>query len=152
VRSLITLLGVPLMGLSVSSWGADPLLGYGIVLLVGVWAGMISLGCQYFMLDLNPQLYKKDAENDRLSDKKEKQITDFVPSVLKYSNFFMFILYFSLWTFAVNLSAPFFNIYLLKNLSWDVSLVTIYSSLSSGANLLLLMFWGKWAAGEIAPY
>ena len=59
------------MGLSVSSWGADPLLGCGIVLLVGVWAGMISLGCQFFMVDVNPQLYKKDAENDRLSDKKE---------------------------------------------------------------------------------
>jgi len=143
--SLITLLGVPLMGWFVSTWGADPLLGYGIVLLVGVLAGMISLGCQYFMVDVNPQLYKKDAENDRLTDKKEKQITDFVPLALKDSNFLMFILYFSLWTFAVNLSAPFFNIYLLKNLSLDVSLVTIYSSLSSGANLLLLMFWGKLA-------
>jgi len=143
--SLITLLGVPLMGWFVSTWGADPLLGYGIVLLVGVLAGMISLGCQYFMVDVNPQLYKKDAENDRLADKKEKKITDFVPLALKDSNFLMFILYFSLWTFAVNLSAPFFNIYLLKNLSLDVSLVTIYSSLSSGANLLLLMFWGKLA-------
>jgi MFS family permease len=143
--SLITLLGVPLMGWFVSTWGADPLLGYGIVLLVGVLAGMISLGCQYFMVDVNPQLYKKYAESDRLSDKKEKQITDFVPLALKDSNFLMFILYFSLWTFAVNLSAPFFNIYLLKNLSLDVSLVTIYSSLSSGANLLLLMFWGKLA-------
>ena len=143
--SLITLLGVPLMGLSVSAWGADPIFGYGIVLLVGVLAGMISLGCQYFMVDVNPQLYKKDAENDRLSDKKEKPITDFVPSALKDSNFLIFILYFSVWTFAVNLSAPFFNIYLLKNLSLDVSLVTIYSSLSSGANLLLLMFWGKLA-------
>jgi Na+/melibiose symporter-like transporter len=76
---------------------------------------------------------------------KKKQITDFVPSALKDSNFLMFILYFSVWTFAVNLSAPFFNIYLLKNLSLDVSLVTIYSSLSSGANLLLLMFWGRLA-------
>ncbi|MFS8119092.1 MAG: MFS transporter, partial [Microcoleus sp.] len=53
--------------------------------------------------------------------------------------------YFSVWTFAVNLSGPFFNIYLLKDLSLDVSLVTIYSSLSSAANLLLLMFWGKLA-------
>jgi len=143
--SLITLLGVPLMGWFVSAWGADPILGYGIVLLVGVLAGMISLGCQFFMVDVNPQLYKKDAENDRLTDKKEKQITDFVPLALKDSNFLMFILYFSVWTFAVNLSAPFFNIYLLKNLSLDVSLVTIYSSLSSGANLLLLMFWGRLA-------
>jgi len=143
--SLITLLGVPLMGLGVSTWDGGPILGYGIVLFVGVWAGMISLGCQFFMVDVNPQVYKKDAENDRLSDKKEKQITDFVPSALKDSNFLMFILYFSVWTFAVNLSAPFFNIYLLKNLSLDVSLVTIYSSLGSGANLLLLMFWGKLA-------
>ncbi|MEG4006824.1 MFS transporter [Microcoleus sp. Pol11C1] len=143
--SLITLLGVPLMGLGVSTWGADPIFGYGIVLFVGVLAGMISLGCQFFMVDVNPQVYKKDAGSDRLTEKKEKQITDFVPSVLKDSNFLMFILYFSMWTFAVNLSAPFFNIYLLKDLSLDVSLVTIYTSLSSGANLLLLMFWGKLA-------
>ncbi|MEG4031671.1 MULTISPECIES: MFS transporter [unclassified Microcoleus] len=143
--SLITLLGVPLMGLGVSTWDGGPILGYGIVLLVGVLAGIISLGCQCFMVDVNPQVYKKDAQNDRLTEKKAKQITDFVPSVLKDSNFLMFILYFSVWTFAVNLSAPFFNIYLLKDLSLDVSLVTIYTSLSSGANLLLLMFWGKLA-------
>jgi len=142
---LITLLGVPLMGLGVSTWDGGPILGYGIVLWVGVLAGMISLGCQSLMVDVNPQVYKKDADNDRLTEKKAKQITDFVPSVLKDSNFLMFILYFSVWTFAVNLSAPFFNIYLLKDLSLDVSLVTIYTSLSSGANLLLLMFWGKLA-------
>lgn len=143
--SFITLLGVPLMGLGVSTWDGGPIFGYGIVLFVGVLAGMISLGCQSFMGDVNPQVYKKDAESDRLTEKKEKQVTNFVPSVLKDSNFLMFILYFSVWTFAVNLSAPFFNIYLLKDLSLDVSLVTIYTSLSSGANLLLLMFWGKLA-------
>lgn len=143
--SLMSLLGVPLMGLCVSTWGADPIFGYGMVLFVGVWAGIISLGCQFWMVDVNPQVYRKDAGADRLTEKKEKQITDFVPSVLKDSNFLMFILYFSVWTFAVNLCAPFFNIYLLKDLSLDVSLVTIYSSLSSGANLLLLMFWGKLA-------
>lgn len=143
--SLITLLAVPLMGLGVSTWEGGPIFGYGIVLFVGVCAGIISLGCQFFMVDVNPQVYKKDAENDRFTDKKAKRLTYFVPSVLKDSNFLMFILYFSVWTFAVNLSAPFFNIYLLKNLSLDVSLVTIYTSLSSGANLLLLMFWGKLA-------
>ncbi|MEG4069551.1 MFS transporter [Microcoleus sp. Pol11C2] len=143
--SLITLLGVPLMGLGVSTLDGGPIFGYGIVLFVGVWAGMISLGCQFFMVDVNPQVYKKDAQNDRLTEKKATYSTYFVPSVLKDSNFLMFILYFSVWTFAINLSAPFFNIYLLKDLRLDVSLVTIYTSLSSGANLLLLMFWGKLA-------
>jgi MFS family permease len=143
--SSISLLGVPLMGLGVSTWEGGPIFGYGIFLFVGVLAGMISLGCQSFMVDVNPQVYKKNAQSDRITEKKAKQITDFVPSVLKDSNFLMFILYFGVWTFAVNLSAPFFNIYLLKDLSLDVSLVTIYTSLSSGANLLLLMFWGKLA-------
>ncbi len=143
--SLVTLLGVPMMGLFVSTWGADPILGYGVVLFLGVVAGLISLGYQFLMVDVNPQAYRKDAETDRLPEKKENYITDFVPSVLKDSNFLIFILYFSVWTFAVNLSAPFFNIYLLQDLSLDVSLVTVYSSLSSGANLLLLMFWGKLA-------
>ncbi|WP_333470630.1 MFS transporter [Microcoleus sp. herbarium12] len=144
--SLISLLGVPLMGLCVSAWGADRISGYGIVLFVGVLAGMISLGCQFWMVDVNPLAYRKDAESDRVPEKKEsKQTTDFVPSVLKDSNFLIFIVYFSVWTFAVNLCAPFFNIYLLKDLSLDVSLVTVYNSLSSGANLLLLMFWGRLA-------
>ncbi|MBE9187667.1 MFS transporter [Microcoleus sp. LEGE 07076] len=143
--SSISLLGVPLMGWCVSTWGADRISGYGMVLFVGVLAGIISLGYQFLMVDVNPQAYRTDANTDRLTEKTEKQLTDFVPSVLKDSNFLMFILYFSVWTFAVNLSAPFFNIYLLKDLSLDVSLVTIYSSLSSAANLLLLMFWGKLA-------
>ena len=143
--SLVTLLGVPVMGLFVSAWGDNPILGYGVVLFLGVLAGVISLAYQFLMVDVNPQIYGKDPEIDRVKDKKEKTTTDFVPSVLKDSNFLMFIVYFSVWTFAVNLSAPFFNVYLLKDLSLDVNLVTIYTSLSSGANLLLLMFWGKLA-------
>ena len=143
--SLVTLLGVPVMGLFVSAWGDNPILGYGVVLFLGVLAGVISLAYQFLMVDVNPQIYGKDPETDQVKDKKEKTTTDFVPSVLKDSNFLMFIVYFSVWTFAVNLSAPFFNVYLLRDLSLDVNLVTIYTSLSSGANLLLLMFWGKLA-------
>ncbi len=143
--SLVTLLGVPVMGLFVSAWGDNPILGYGVVLFLAVLAGIISLAYQFLMVDVNPQVYGKDPEIDRVKDQKEKTTTDFVPSVLKDPNFLMFIVYFSVWTFAVNLSAPFFNVYLLKDLNLDVNLVTIYSSLSSGANLLLLMFWGKLA-------
>jgi MFS family permease len=47
--------------------------------------------------------------------------------------------------FAVNLSAPFFNLYMLDDLAIDVSWVTVYNSLTAGANLLMLMVWGKLA-------
>jgi MFS family permease len=47
--------------------------------------------------------------------------------------------------FAVNLSFPFFNVYLLKDLGLDISWVTIYNSLTAGVNVLMLVFWGKLA-------
>ncbi len=186
--SLIALLGVPLMGLGMSTWGTDPIFGYSIVLFLGVLAGLISLGFQFWMVDVNPQVYGKEEDAEQFAEKPsqntkdstsikyiadcsnpvvgtrhcrvltldERRVppldepgirykTEFLPVILKDSNFLIFLGYLILWTFAVNISAPFFNIYLLKDLNLDVSLVTIYNSLSAGANLLLLLFWGKLA-------
>ncbi|NJR25203.1 MAG: MFS transporter [Richelia sp. CSU_2_1] len=143
--TLITLLGVPLMGAGAGAWSADPVVGYGVILFFGVVAGMLSLGFQFLMVDVNPQARPPQVGGGQVQQKTAENNRNFVPSVLKDVNFLKFLAYFTLWTFAVNLSAPFFNIYLLKDLNLDVSLVTIYSSLSAGANLLLLMFWGKLA-------
>jgi MFS family permease len=60
-------------------------------------------------------------------------------------NFLKFLLYFNFWTFAVNLSAPFFNVYMLDTLHLNINYVTFYNSLLAGANLLMLMIWGKLA-------
>jgi MFS family permease len=65
------------------------------------------------------------------------------PGMWRDFNFLRFLLYFGIWMFAVNLSAPFFNLYLLDDLALDVSLVTIYNSLSAGANLIMLLWWGR---------
>jgi Na+/melibiose symporter-like transporter len=66
-------------------------------------------------------------------------------SIWKNSNFLRFLLYFSFWALAVNLSSPFFNLYMLDTLDLDVSYVTIYNSLQAGATLLMLIVWGKLA-------
>jgi MFS family permease len=79
------------------------------------------------------------------SDTAERSPTRTIFSFLKDANFLKFLLYSGLWSFAVNVSAPFFNLYLLDNLSIDVSVVTLYNSLGAGANLLMLVFWGKLA-------
>jgi MFS family permease len=47
--------------------------------------------------------------------------------------------------FAVNLSMPFFNLYMLDTLALDVSWVTFYGSIQAGANLLLMVLWGRLA-------
>ncbi len=152
VASLTNLLSVPILGFIVSAWSCDPVYGYSVVLLLGIVAGIASLGFQFLMADVNPQLpqgaalYRSKLEGvSRLDPEENAQSQSGEFSILKDANFLKFLLYFGLWMFAVNLSAPFFNLYLLDNLALDLRWATIYTSLISGANLLMLLLWGKLA-------
>jgi MFS family permease len=140
VVNLTNLIGVPLLGLAVSKWPGGSLSGFGAVLVLGIVLGIISLGFHFLMRDVNPKLlHAADSDTDPGTS------VGTVFSFLKDANFLRFLLYSGLWSFAVNISAPFFNLYLLGDLNLDVSVVTIYGSLGAGANLLMLMFWGRLA-------
>jgi MFS family permease len=140
VVNLTNFIGVPLLGLAVSKWPGGSLQGFGAVLVVGIVLGIISLGFHFLMTDVNPQVvHTADPDTDHGSPRET------VFSFLKDANFLRFLLYSALWSFAVNISAPFFNLYLLGDLNLDVSVVTLYNSLGFGANLLMLMFWGRLA-------
>ncbi|WP_414577755.1 MFS transporter [Anabaena sp. CCY 9402-a] len=153
--SLTNLLCVPLAGLLISHWYGGTLQGYGVVLLVSIVFGMLSLGCQYFKLDINPKVQnaiveypRQQAENSNTAKSLPKTTSlpvNTTDSIWKNSNFLMFLFYSALWMLAVNLSAPFFNLYMLDTLHLDVSWVTLYASLQTGANMLLMIFWGKLA-------
>jgi Na+/melibiose symporter-like transporter len=137
---LTNLIGVPLMGLAVSKWPGGSLQGFGAVLVLGVVFATLSLVFQFWMTDVNPHLvHAADSDTDHRSPWGK------VFSFLKDANFLRFLLYSALWSFAVNISAPFFNLYLLGDLNIDVSVVTIYNSLGAVANLLMLLLWGKLA-------
>ena len=138
--SLTNLVGVPLLGLAVSTWPGGTLQGYGVVLVLGIVFGLSSLVSQFWLTDVNPQLLKVAH-----SETSQPQPTGIDLSFLKDTNFLKFVFYIAIWCFAVNVSAPFFNLYMLDNLEIDVSLVTIYSGISTGANMLLLLLWGKLA-------
>ena len=162
--SLTNLVCVPIAGLVVSHWYGGSIQGYGVVLLVGIVFGIVGLGCQYFQVDMNPQLQntyygslpqtneiKQGARELLAGSKGDRTERDSTPpvasasSIWKNSNFLRFLLYFSFWALAVNLSSPFFNLYMLETLDLDVSYVTIYNSLQAGATLLMLIVWGKLA-------
>lgn len=138
--SLTNLIGVPLLGLAVSAWPSGKLTGYEAVLVLGVVLGLVSLGCQFFMSDVNPQMVQVTSS---AQTQPELPLTAF--RFLRDANFLKFLLYFGLWSFAVNVSAPFFNFYMLHDLAIDVSVVTIYTGLTAGANMLMLILWGKLA-------
>ncbi|MEH2153873.1 MFS transporter [Nostoc sp.] len=159
--SLTNLVCVPMAGLVVSHWYGGTLQGYGIVLLTSIVFGIVGLGCQSFQVDMNPQsqntYYGKspqtsEIQSDPSKDESSELLQSIHPpqdqlanSIWKNSNFLVFLLYFSFWTLAVNLSSPFFNLYMLDTLDLDVSYVTIYNSLQAGATLLMLILWGKLA-------
>ncbi|BAU07540.1 MFS transporter [Fischerella major NIES-592] len=154
IASLTNLICVPLAGLAVSHWYGGTLQGYGILLFVGILFGMISLACQHFKLDVNPQAQNAIAVNaNNLNDSVDEQIANvnstsqpnLWQSLRNDTNFLIFLLYFSVWMFAVNLCNPFFNLYMLDTLDLDVSWVTFYGSLQAGANMLMLILWGRLA-------
>ena len=138
VLSLSNLITVPLLGLAVSIWPSGTLQGYGAILVLGIVLGLLSQGCQFWMSDVNPQLLKVVG-----SDIPQPYRSGIHLRFLNDPNFLKLLIYLAIWCFGVNVSAPFFNLYMLDNLDIDVSLVTIYNGLGAGANMLLLIFWGK---------
>ncbi len=141
--NLTNLLSIPLMGLLVAKWPGGSIQGYGLVMLLGIIAGIVSLWFQNFMVDINPQTGQQFSSVAIAIDAVIEPVS--TTNFWHDPNFLRFLLYFNLWTFSVNLSAPFFNVYMLDRLDLDLSQVTLYNSLSAGTNLLLLIFWGKLA-------
>src|SRR2546427_7544921 len=57
-------------------------------------------------------------------------------------NFRRLILFLSSWNFAVNLAAPFFTVYMLKTLGYDMTVIIALTIISQLSNLTALNIWG----------
>ncbi|MBE9063678.1 MFS transporter [cf. Phormidesmis sp. LEGE 11477] len=159
LSSLAALLTIPIGGWLVSSWRGGEIEGYGIVLIMAVLIGLGSLCFQFWMRDVNPQVeadtHRLEADTHQLSESAGKPTDDSAQSqsnkplaaagIFCDRNFLTLLLFLGLWTFGLNLSAPFFNFYLLSSLSIDVQWVTLYGGLVYGAFLLTIMLWGRLA-------
>lgn len=63
----------------------------------------------------------------------------------KHRNFRALLVFLGMWNFAVNLAAPFFTVFLLKELRMSMAWVLALSVLSQSANVMFLRIWGKLA-------
>lgn len=165
--SLTSLITLPFLGVFVSHWQGGTIQGFGVLVVLGVVAGLISLGFQSRMVDVNPiahtfttnekstlsPILSASIASDEDAEPSNRTIPSIVEtapeaaqtSIFSDSHFLLFLFYFGLWAFGVNLSNPFFNVYLLNNLALNLSWVTLYNGLGAGANLLMLLLWGKLA-------
>lgn len=159
LSSLVALVTIPLGGWLVSSWMGGEVEGYAIALIAAVVMGLLSLAFQFRMMDVNPQAEAaQQAVSESVSqaplvskDSLAQQDTGAIEQsrwkqgLLGDKNFLTLLLFLGLWTFGLNLSAPFFNLYLLDSLQIDVQWVTVYSGLIHGAFFLTIMLWGRLA-------
>jgi len=148
--NLTHLLCVPVAGLVILSCYGGAIPGYRLILAIGIICGLISLGCQYFQIDINPQVQNLTVVQLNSTDIKNiSTITDLDHSdrlpLWKNSNFLIFLLYISCLMLSVSLCNPFFNFYLLENLQLPVSLIAIYSGFQVGTTMIVLIFLGKLA-------
>ncbi len=58
-------------------------------------------------------------------------------------NFRRLVIFLSSWSFAVNLAAPFFAVYMLKTLSYPMTTITALTTVSQLSNLAALGVWGR---------
>lgn len=158
--SLTGLIALPLLGVMISCWVGGSIQGFGVMVILAVGAGLASLGFQARMTDVNPQTYCASLSSSKTAklqnpecqleplenptSNKTLPVEDH-SKILSNFRFLPFLLYVGIWAFGMNLSNPFFNLYLLDNLALDLSWVTLYNSLAAGANLIMLLVWGKLA-------
>jgi MFS family permease len=147
--NLTNLVSVPLMGMAISQWPSGPVDGFGILLVLAIVFGLLSLAFQNLMADINPKLQQTLSEPQIGLPSAESEVdgesaTENISKAEKFK-FWILLLYFGGWMFAFSLSAPFFNLYMLDNLNLPITLVTFYTSLMAGANLVMFMFWGRLA-------
>lgn len=106
-------------------------------LILFTLAGLMRLISGYF-------ISKMEDVPLRVSEKNKFSYIQFI-SRFKESNFVKYVIFVSLFNFAVGISSPFFSVYMLKELGmnyYEYTFVTLSSSIST---LIFLSFWGRMA-------
>jgi MFS family permease len=110
------------------------LFGYSILFFSGFAVGMVGL---YFLSHI-PETRMSPGDKDQ---KFLRQILQ----PFKDLNFRKLIVFLAVWNFAVNLASPFFTVYLLVVLGFEMSTVIIFNVLSLVMNIAFLQLWGRFS-------
>jgi MFS family permease len=104
---------------------------YSVIFLGGFVAGLMGI---WYMSRIPEPLMKETAKVPPL---------DQIRSTFRDENFSRLISFLGAWNFAVNLAAPFFTVYLLVMLGFDITVVVIFAVLSQISSVLSYGMWGR---------
>jgi hypothetical protein len=106
--------------------------GYAIVFSIAAGCGIFDICCFIFMK--MPPMKKPE---------KTANVIEMMKRVLKDRAYMKIVLSMTLWCFAVQLAAPYFNVYMRDNMLMTNLQITIYGQVIS--SILLIAFVGRWA-------
>ena len=113
--------------------GINPLLGYSALFLLGNAFGFIGT----YFLAKTPE--------PKMTVRGGIPLRSLLSEPFADGNFRNLLIFLCTWSFAINLAAPFFTVYLLKRLSLDITLVIALSILSQVCSIASFSFWGRLA-------
>ncbi|MXP41636.1 MFS transporter [Altererythrobacter soli] len=105
------------------------------------FAAMFVVGCVTGLLSAHIVARMPEpvmpAPSERLS------LTSLLRAPMSDNNFKRLMIFVMTWQFAVNFATPFFTVFIVRRLGFDVSLVMVLGAVSQLANLVALRTWGQ---------
>jgi MFS family permease len=105
-----------------------------------VFAGMFAAGCITGLI--SARIVTAMPEPIMAQQAGAVRLLDLLRQPVRDENFSRLLVFVASWQFAVNLATPFFTVFIVRQLHFDVSFVMILSVLSQIANILALRLWG----------
>jgi len=134
-------LAIPLSmaaGIFIDYWGKSfidyELYGFSILFFFGFLASMLGV---YFISTI--------PEPRMAPPERKMKFFKLILQPFEDANFKRLIMFLGSWSFAVNLAAPFFTVYMLQRLELDMSFIIILLVLSQIMNLAFLRIWGRFS-------
>jgi len=108
--------------------------GFSTVFAIAVLFGLLDISCFFWVKD--PPMKSRNFNNVKIG----KLFKD----VMSNHNFSKFLIFGIFWNFALSLSAPYFNLYMLKNLKMSFFDIALYVQIVSNlATILSVRFLGR---------
>jgi MFS family permease len=122
-------------GFAIDAWKShvpgDPALGYSGLFALSALIGLFGV----YLLHITP-------ERPMPRVREPAHFVQLLSRPFLDGNFRRLILFLSSWNFAVNLAAPFFTVYMLKTLGYDMTVIIALTIVSQLSNLAALGIWG----------
>lgn len=133
VGTVVSLIAAAFVDLFSDRWPEYEAYAFSILFLTAFLSGC---ACVYCLVRIPEPAMEQPADRAPF-------FREILPRPFRDRNFRKLLHFLGAWNFAVNLAAPFFTVYLLERLKYDLTVVIVLTVLSQISNISVLRTWGR---------